>query len=553
MERHRLVVLLPVRNGAGLLDGWFAAVAPFADAVVALDDGSTDDTPAILESHPLVAAVLTHPRRTGFDQWDDHANRTELLRAAAGHGDWVLFLDADERIPAPDGDDLRSFVQREAVPGFAYGFRIHRATDDLHRYEPEGRWIYRMFALEDGQTLPGRRLHFVPIPETIPRRRWLRTSIRLLHVATTDPADGAHRIAKYDDADPRREWQDSYEHLGKPPLALEPIPSRSGPVVLPIHDRPDPDHPVLSAIVISRDDEDRIERCVRSVVDQVVSEPFEVIVVVSGSDATAEIVRARFPGVTVVQLDHPALPGEARNAGIAGARGDIIAFPSSHIELPQGALQARLDAHLAGWAMVTGPVINGNPTGAGWASYFLDHSTLLPDRPAGEMTAAPTRCSYVRFLLDQVGGFPETLRAGEDTAVNNELWRRGFSAYRTEGAAAIHTSLIDGPGALTRRHYERGRAWARLLLNRHGSRRRLVLERWPHLVGYLPARLSRIRHNVRAWGAGVRAPYRRALPLIVLGASAAWAGLIVGVIRGEGMTADAVHTLAPSGTRAASP
>src|SRR3972149_5203114 len=112
-EPPRLVVLPPVRNGAGLLDGWFAAVAPFADAVVALDDGSTDDTPAILESHPLVAAVLTHPRRTGFDQWDAHATRPELLRAAAGHGDWVLFLDADERIPAPDGDDLRSFVQRE--------------------------------------------------------------------------------------------------------------------------------------------------------------------------------------------------------------------------------------------------------------------------------------------------------------------------------------------------------------------------------------------------------------------------------------------------------
>jgi len=528
---RRLVVLLPVRNGADVLDGWFASVRGLADAVVALDDGSTDDTHERLAADPLVAEVLTHPRRPGFEGWDDLANRTELLEAAGRHGDWALFLDADERIPPGDAADLRRFVLADAEPGFAYGFSIHRAADDLARYDPAGRWIYRLFALEPGQALPEKRLHFVPVPASIPRRMWLRTSVRILHVRSTQPEDGAARMAKYDAADPERRWQSSYDHLADPPEALVAVPPRRGPVVLPIHERPS-GNPALSAIVISRDDAERIESCVRSVVTQVLDAPFEVVVVTSGTDDTARIVRSNFPDVTVVALDHPALPGEARNAGLAVATGDVIAFPSSHIELPAGALQARLDAHRRGWAMVTGAVINGNPTRAGWATYFLDHSSLLPDRPAGELEHAPTRCSYVRFLLDEVGGFPETLRAGEDTWVNSELWDRDFSAWMEPDAAAIHTSLISDPSTLMRRHHERGRAWALLLLGRFGSRREVLRHAWRPLIGYLPRRLWRIRRNVRAWGDGLRMPYRRAFPLIALGAAAAWVGTLGGIARG---------------------
>jgi glycosyltransferase involved in cell wall biosynthesis len=528
---RRLVVLLPVRNGSHLLGAWLESVAVFADEVIALDDGSTDDTAAVLAAHPLVGTVLSNPRRPGYDGWDDHVNRTRLLEAVTP-GDWVLFLDVDERLPAEDADALRSFAFDVAEPAFAYGFEIHRATDDLGHYDPAGRWVYRMFAREEGQTFPDKRLHFVPIPTAIPRRKWLRTSIRLLHVATTAAEDGALRVAKYREADGDLRWQDSYDHLADPPGALVPVPPREGPLVLPIHVGAAPGT-ALSAIVISRNDEERIERCVRAVVEQEVTEPFEVIVVTSGTDGTAGIVRRKFPQVRVVELDRPALPGGARNAGLAVAGGDVIAFPSSHIELAAGSLQARLDAHRDGWAMVTGPVINGNPTRAGWATYFLDHSTLLPDRLPGELETAPTRCSYVRFMLDQVGGFPEGLRAGEDTAVNLALWDHGFSGYREERAAEIHTSLIEDRRTLIKRHYERGLAWAGILLERHGSRRAVVIHRWPHLLGYLPRRLWRIHRNVRAWGAGLRKPYRHAWPLIAVGALAAWRGLLVGVMRGK--------------------
>ena len=90
----------------------------FADLVVALDDGSTDDTRAVLEAHPLVHTVLTNPRRDGYAGWDDAANRNRLLGAGA-RPSWIMSLDADERwrpmtrrhcAPFPRGADPASRI-----------------------------------------------------------------------------------------------------------------------------------------------------------------------------------------------------------------------------------------------------------------------------------------------------------------------------------------------------------------------------------------------------------------------------------------------------------
>src|SRR5215207_4109597 len=103
MPDIKLVCLLPVRNGEADLPGYLEAVEGLADAVVALDDGSTDGTRQILERHPLVKRVLVNPPRADYVGWDDAANRNRLLEAAADLApDWILSLDADERIPPDD-------------------------------------------------------------------------------------------------------------------------------------------------------------------------------------------------------------------------------------------------------------------------------------------------------------------------------------------------------------------------------------------------------------------------------------------------------------------
>jgi glycosyltransferase involved in cell wall biosynthesis len=531
-----LACLVPARNAAAQLSSYLDSVAGLADAVVALDDGSTDETAAVLTDSALVKTVLRNPRRPGYAGWDDGANRQRLLDAAAELGArWALFLDVDERLDPEDAVALRRFLERGADPADAYGFRVHRMVGDELHYDAAGFWAYRLFAPVSGQRLPTDRLHLVPVPTSIPMERWRRTTVRIKHLASIDEASRAARAAKYAEADPDHRWQpDSTAAHTRPPGEVREW--RPRPPGLPVLTDPlgagagaeldlealDLEAPVLSAIVIARDDEATIERSLRSVVDQEVAEPFEVIVAVSGSDRTAAIVRERFPDVRLVELGEVALPGRARNAGLRLARGDYVSFPGSHVQLPQGSLATRIEAHRrSGCAMVTGSVRNGTLTRSGWASYFLDHGTALPGRPSGPLAGAPAHCSYERDALLEAGGFPEGMRAGEDTAVNEKLVMRGHRAYRDARIELTHTSPCRNPLRLGRHHFIRGQAYGRLLLAGRGEPRRAVAGQ---VLRFARGRVIDTEIRVELWGSDLLAEHARAKPLIRLAAIAACCG-----------------------------
>jgi glycosyltransferase involved in cell wall biosynthesis len=536
-----ITCLLPVRNGEADLPSWLDSVRAFASHVIALDDGSTDATAEILEASPLVGPLLHNPRRETYAGWNDAANRQRLLEAFVdAGGGWALFLDADERVTADDGAALKAFVQSGADPDHAYGFRVFRMVEDDTHYDRARLWVYRMFYARSGQTLPADALHFVPIPVDISRERWIKTTIRIKHLASITADLRSRRLRKYTEADPERRWQADYSGLveaGPHPLAWTPrpegMPILADPLARGAAGELDlaelaPDAPLLSAVIISRNDADTIERTVRSVIAQDCHAPFEVILAASGNDGTADLVRRRFPSVTVVDVPEPGLPGAARNAGVAIARGEIVSFPGSHTELPPGSLQARMRAHEQGYSMVTGSIHNGQSSRSGWAAYFLDHSTALPGRPSAELDAPPAHCSYTREALAQVGGFPEDMRAGEDTVVNQALWQLGHRAYREQQISLSHRNPCSDPVKLARHHFTRGRALGRILLTDRSRREALLA-----LRGYFPRRMASIDANLERWGKELLPVYRRSRSLVRLGVSAAAAGALVESLIGE--------------------
>jgi LCP family protein required for cell wall assembly len=238
----------------------------------------------------------------------------------------------------------------------------------------------------------------------------------------------------------------------------------------------------------------------------------------------------------LIELPKPALPGEARNAGLRVAQGDIVSFPGSHVELPPGSLEARIRAHDLGYAMVTGSTLNGTTTDAGWASYFLDHSAVLPGRPSTELKGAPSHCSYTREALIAAGGFPEDMRAGEDTVVNQRIAARGLVAYRAQDVTLIHHSPCRTPVKLVKHHFKRGRGFGRILLDQRRERGNLLTRKTFEslFTKQLRKRLEMTRRHVDSWGSDEeRAHFERVQWLVGAGATAAWLGTWYEILKPE--------------------
>ena len=115
-----LTVIVPIYNEAATLDEALRQIfaAPYEKQVIAVDDGSTDDTPAILEvwraSSDLL--VITHPQNRGKGA----AIRSALPYAT---GTVTIIQDADlEQDPAHYGALVEPVLRGEA--GFAIGFRL---------------------------------------------------------------------------------------------------------------------------------------------------------------------------------------------------------------------------------------------------------------------------------------------------------------------------------------------------------------------------------------------------------------------------------------------
>lgn len=231
-----IVCLVPVRNAEDDLPYFLESAAGFADAVVALDDGSTDGTRRMLAESHLVSVILAHPPRERYAGWDDARNRALLLEAAALHAPkWIVFLDADESLDAGDSAALRRLLLTDAPDDAALGFEVCRMVGDMAHYDRAGLWVYRAFRYAPSLALPTERFHFEPVPTCIPPERWLRTRLRLRHRSSLTAERRRARYAKYQEVDADCAYQPSYEALLDEPRTLKPWHScpAETPVLLP--------------------------------------------------------------------------------------------------------------------------------------------------------------------------------------------------------------------------------------------------------------------------------------------------------------------------------
>ena len=103
-------VLIPVRNEIGNIEECIRSVA-FADEVVVVDSQSTDGTVAAAEG--LGARVVQF-------HWDGKFPKKKnwALQNVEWKNEWVLILDADERITPALADEIRGALAKPAAEGF---------------------------------------------------------------------------------------------------------------------------------------------------------------------------------------------------------------------------------------------------------------------------------------------------------------------------------------------------------------------------------------------------------------------------------------------------
>lgn len=110
-KRPRLSVAMIAGDEEDVLAESLDSIRPIADEIVVLDTCSTDRTAAIARQHG--AAVGQMPWTDDFS-----AARNRCLEQVTG--DWVLWLDAGERLDEESAAELRRFVDRQADRSNAY-------------------------------------------------------------------------------------------------------------------------------------------------------------------------------------------------------------------------------------------------------------------------------------------------------------------------------------------------------------------------------------------------------------------------------------------------
>jgi glycosyltransferase involved in cell wall biosynthesis len=261
----------------------------------------------------------------------------------------------------------------------------------------------------------------------------------------------------------------------------------------------------VSVVVPVLDQARELSQQLEHVLGQESGTPFEVVVADNGSTDDSVPVAHAFARADerVVTVDASARPGPAaaRNIGVSAATGDALVFCDADDVVAPGWLAACVRA-LEDCDAVAGTFdfasLSGGSSAAGVDVYSAEHFGFLP---AGLGANLAVRADAFRA----VGGFDESMRAGEDIDLCWRLQLAGYEFTSTPDAVVAKRERADA-AARNRQQFAYGRHDARLYrrFRTAGMRRdvRLTVRTWAWLVLNAPwAGVSPRRRETwaRAW------------------------------------------------------
>lgn len=183
-----LTVAVLTHNEAHRIEACLKSAA-FADQLLVVDSGSTDDTVALAQR--LGAEVHSHPDWQGFA-----VQRNRLL--AHARGDYIFFLDADEVMTPAFAQELQAIVRsgeravwsiRWRMVAYGHELKYFRAQSQIERL-----FVRSMVAQYTGVVHEQAELHPEPGGAPVPRRL---IRARLLHYSRTTVRGSLEKLTQY--------------------------------------------------------------------------------------------------------------------------------------------------------------------------------------------------------------------------------------------------------------------------------------------------------------------------------------------------------------------
>jgi succinoglycan biosynthesis protein ExoA len=305
----------------------------------------------------------------------------------------------------------------------------------------------------------------------------------------------------------------------------------------------------VSVIVPARNEEEHIEACVHSILDQHVDGGLEVIVADGNSrDRTAAL--ARRAGAVVVDNANGSTPA-GLNAALARCRGDVVVRFDAHAEMCSGYVAACLRALdreggracVGGWRRVAARGPWGRATAAALASRFgVGNPGLWRPPSPGERPHEVDTVALGCWRADQlraIGGWDERYLRNQDFELNHRLRRAGGRVVFDPQISSIYKPR-ESPAAIARQYWQYGRFKALLLAEEPRSLRPRQLAPIGLLAAAMlavapgrvrpAARLGLAGYTATLVGVAARTPAGWRTAAVFVTMHAAWgAGLVAGI------------------------